>query len=177
MLIIDEAHDLLAGNAVSLDGTRHLWLARTDPKRRTLSTATYIHALARHGIAYHQQIAISRRQDGAAIEGALRWAVMPIRRIMTDTHGYSAFGMGLGNFVGIDPCPRLKSFRDRRLHIPRGDRAKVPEVLKPICVADVSLSAIIEGWPDMSAIANDIAGGRLSAVLACARSERPSRWA
>ena len=38
-----------AADAMSLDSTRHLWLARTDPKRRTLSTATYVHTLARHG--------------------------------------------------------------------------------------------------------------------------------
>ena len=164
-----------AAEAMSLDGTRHLWLARTDPKRRTLSTATYIHTLARHGIAYDQPIAITHRQDGAAIEGALRQAVMPIRRVMTDTHGYSAFGMGLGKFVGVDLCPRLKSFRDRRLHIPRGDRVKVPEVLKPVCLADVSLPAIIEGWPDMSSIANAVVGGRLSAVLACERHGTAAR--
>ena len=164
-----------AADAMSLDGTRHLWLARTDPKRRTLSTATYAHTLARHGIAYDQPIPITRRQDGAAIEGALRQSVMPIRRVMTDTHGYSAFGMGLAKFVGVDLCPRLKSFRDRRLHIPRGGRVKVPDVLKPVCLADVSLPAIIEGWSDMSDIADAVVGGRLSAVLACERHGTAAR--
>ena len=164
-----------AADAMSLDGTRHLWLARTDPKRRTLSTATYVHTLARHGIAYDQPIPITRRQDGAAIEGALRQSVMPIRRVMTDTHGYSAFGMGLAKFVGVDLCPRLKSFRDRRLHIPRGGRVKVPDVLKPVCLADVSLPAIIEGWSDMSDIADAVVGGRLSAVLACERHGTAAR--
>ena len=164
-----------AADAMSLDSTRHLWLARTDPKRRTLSTATYVHTLARHGIAYNQPIPITRRQDGAAIEGALRQSVMPIRRVMTDTHGYSAFGMGLGKFVGVDLCPRLKSFQDRRLHIPRGGRVKVPDVLRPVCLADVSLPAIIEGWPDMSDLANAVVGGRLSAVLACERHGTAAR--
>jgi len=164
-----------AADAMSLDSTRHLWLARTDPKRRSLSTATYVHTLARHGIAYDQPIPITRRQDGAAIEGALRQSVMPIRRVMTDTHGYSAFGMGLGKFVGVDLCPRLKSFRDRRLHIPRGGRVKVPDVLKAVCLADVSLPAIIEGWPDMSDIADAVVGGRLSAVLACERHGTAAR--
>jgi hypothetical protein len=136
---------------------------------RVQELARDIHTLARHDIAYDQPIAITRRQDGAAIEGAIRQAIMPIRRVMTDTHGYLAFGMGLGKFVGVDLCPRLKSFRDRRLHIPRGGRVKVPDVLKPVCLADVSLAAIIDGWSDMSAIANAGAGGRLSAVLACER--------
>jgi len=67
-----------------------------------LSTATYVHTLARHGIGYDQPIVITGRQDDATIEGALRQSVMPIRRVMTDTHGYSAFGMGLGKLVGID---------------------------------------------------------------------------
>jgi len=94
---------------------------------------------------------------------------------MTDTHGYSAFGMGLGKFVGVDLCPRLKSFRDRRPHIPRGGRVKVPDVLKPVCLADVSLPAIIDGGPDMSVIADAVAGGRLSAVLACERHGTAAR--
>ena len=164
-----------AADSMSLDGTRHLWLARTDPKRRTLSTATYVHTLARRGIAYDQPIPITRRQDGAAIEGALRQRVMPIRRVMTDTHGYTAFGMGLGKFVGIDLCPRLKSFRDRRLHIPRAGRVKVPEVLRSACLADISLQAIIDGWPQMSTIADAVVGGRLSAVLACERHGTAAR--
>jgi TnpA family transposase len=164
-----------AADAMSLDGTRHIWLARTDPKRRLLSTATYVHTLARRGIAYDQPIPITRRQDGAAIEGALRQTIMPIRRVMTDTHGYSAFGMGLAKMEGLDLCPRLKSFRDRRLHIPRGGRLKVPDELKPVCLADVSLQAIIDGWPDLSTIADAVAGGRLSAVLACERNGTAAR--
>src|ERR1039458_5810693 len=83
--------------------------------------------------------------------------------------------MGLAKFVGVDLCPRLKSFRDRRLHIPRGGRVKVPDVLKPVCLADVSLPAIIEGWSDMSDIADAVVGGRLSAVLACERHGTAAR--
>ena len=81
-----------AADAMSLDATRHIWLARTDPKRRTYSTATYVHTLARHGIVYDQPLAVTQRQQGAAIEGALRQRNAPIRRVFADTHGYSAFG-------------------------------------------------------------------------------------
>ena len=52
---------------------------------------------------------------------------------------------------------------------------KVPDVLKPVCLADVSLPAIIEGWSDMSDIADAVVGGRLSAVLACERHGTAAR--
>lgn len=164
-----------AADAMSLDGTRHLWLARTDPKRRTMSTATYVHTLARQGIAYDQPIAVTQRQDGAAIEGALRQTLMPIRRIMTDTHGYSAFGMGLGKMEGIDVCPRLKSFRDRRMHVPRGGAIKIPQALHGVCLADVSVQSIIDGWSEFCAVADAVAAWRLSAVLACERHGSAAR--
>jgi Tn3 transposase DDE domain len=48
-----------AADAMSLDASRHIWLARTDPKRRTFSTATYVHTLARHGIVYDQPLAVA----------------------------------------------------------------------------------------------------------------------
>ena len=39
---------------MSLDVSRHVWVARTDPKRRTWSTASYVHTLGHHGIGYDQ---------------------------------------------------------------------------------------------------------------------------
>jgi len=164
-----------AADAMSLDASRHIWLARTDPKRRTFSTATYVHTLARHGIVYDQPLAVTQRQQGAAIEGALRQRNAPIRRVFSDTHGYSAFGMTLGKFEGIDLCPRLRSFNDRRLHIPRGRRIEVPESLKNVCIADVSLETITKGWTQLSNIADAVAAGRISAVLACERYGSASR--
>ena len=61
-----------AADAMSLDVSRYVWVARTDPKRRTWSTASYVHTLGRHGIGYDQPITITQRQPGAAIEGAIR---------------------------------------------------------------------------------------------------------
>jgi TnpA family transposase len=164
-----------AADAMSLDASRHIWLARTDPKRRTFSTATYVHTLARHGIVYDQPLAVTQRQQGAAIEGALRQRNAPIRRVFSDTHGYSAFGMTLGKFQGIDLCPRLRSFKGRRLHIPRGRHIEVPESLKNVCIADVSLETITIGWTQLSKIADAVAAGRISAVLACERYGCASR--
>jgi hypothetical protein len=40
-----------AADAMSLDVSRHVWVARTDPKRRTWSTASYVHTLGRHASA------------------------------------------------------------------------------------------------------------------------------
>ena len=164
-----------AADAMSLDASRHIWLARTDPKRRTYSTATYIHTLARHGIVYDQPIPVTQRQQGVAIEGALRQRNAPIRRVFSDTHGYSAFGMALGKFEGIDLCPRLRSFKDRRLHLPTGGHIKIPESLKDVCVADVSLKTAANGWSEFCHVADAVAAGRISAVLACERYGSASR--
>jgi TnpA family transposase len=164
-----------AADAMSLDASRHIWVARTDPKRRTWSTATYVHTLGRHGIGYDQPITITQRQPGAAIEGALRQTLAPIQTIFTDTHGYSAWAMGLAKKEGFDLCPRLKSFPDRRLHVPRGNRIKIPESLKDVVLADISFKDIENGWAEFSAVCDAVAAGRISAVLACERFGSASR--
>ena len=164
-----------AADAMSLDVSRHVWVARTDPKRRTWSTATYVHTLGRHGIGYDQPITITQRQPGAAIEGALRQTLAPIQKIYTDTHGYSAWAMGLSKHLGYDLCPRLKSFPDRRLHVPRGHRITVPKSLKDVVLADISIADIERGWAEFSAVCDAVAAGRLSAVLACERFGSASR--
>ena len=164
-----------ASDAMSLDVSRHVWVARTDPKRRTWSTATYVHTLGRHGIGYDQPITITQRQPGAAIEGALRQTLAPIQRIFTDTHGYSAWAMGLSKRVGYDLCPRLKSFPDRRLHVPKGNRVKITESLKDVVLADISIEDIENGWTEFTAVCDAVAAGRISAVLACERFGSASR--
>ena len=164
-----------AGDAMSLDSSRHIWLARTDPKRRTWSTASYVHTLGRHGIGYDQPITITQRQSGAAIEGALRQTLAPIQRIFTDTHGYSAWAMALSKQEGFDLCPRLKSFRDRRLHVPRGNRIKIPASLQDVCLPDISITDIEKGWGEFCSVCDAVAAGRISAVLACERFGSASR--
>src|SRR6202453_2912351 len=164
-----------AADAMSLDVSRHVWVARTDPKRRKWSTASYVHTLGRHGIGYDQPITITERQPGAAIEGALRQTLAPIQKIFTDTHGYSAWAMGLSKHCGYDLCPRLKSFPDRRLHVPRGSRIKIPESLKDVVLADISIEDIENGWSEFSAVCDGVAAGRISAMLACERFGSASR--
>jgi TnpA family transposase len=164
-----------AADAMSVEVSRQIWLARTDPKRRTWSTASYVHTLGQHGIGYDQPITITQRQPGAAIEGAIRQTLAPIQRLFTDTHGYSAWAMGLAKHQGLDLCPRLKSFRDRRLHVPTRHHVNVPDGLKDVCLADISLKAIEEGWAEFSAVSDAVAAGRISAVLACERFGSASR--
>ena len=113
------------------------------------------------------------RTARAAIEGALRQKITTIRRVMTDTHGYTAWAMSLAKLLGFDLCPRLKSFRDRRLHVPHG--FPFPDELRPVCLADISLSTIEAGWTELCAVADAVAGVRLSAVLACERFGSASR--
>ena len=72
--------------------------------------------------------------------------------------------MALAKMLGFDLCPRLKSFRDRRLHVPRHRRVKIPEALKTARIADVSLEAIVEGAvakPNFEQTFPDPTGGSL----------------
>jgi hypothetical protein len=57
---------------MSLEATRHLWNARTDPRWRTYAAGIYTHVLDRWGIVYDQPIALNERQAGVAIEGIER---------------------------------------------------------------------------------------------------------
>jgi TnpA family transposase len=113
------------------------------------------------------------RQDGAAIEGALRMRTVLIDRVMTDSHGQTAFGMALAQRLGFDLCPRLKSRKDRRLHVPRG--FCVPQTLRQLCIADIALNPIEEGFEDFAALADAVAAGKLDAVTACQRHGSAAR--
>lgn len=113
------------------------------------------------------------RQDGAAIEGALRMRSVIVERVMTDTHGQTAMGFAIGKLCGLDLCPRIKSVKDRRLHIPRG--FAVPAALKGLCIADISMEEIERGFAELSAVADAVAAGHLSAVTACQRHGTAAR--
>ena len=117
-----------ASDAMSLDVSRSISTARLDPRRKQWGTAVYGHVLGHYGIGHDMPLPVLTRQDGAAIEGALRMRAVIIERVMTDTHGQSAMGFALGKLCGLDLCPRLKSMQDRRLHVPHG--FDVPESLK-----------------------------------------------
>ena len=69
----------------------------------------------------------------------------------------------------------LKSFPDRRLHVPKGNRIKIPESLKDVVLADISIEDIENGWTEFCAVCDAVAAGRISAVLACERFGSASR--
>jgi TnpA family transposase len=168
-----------SSDLMSLDVSRHLWLARVDPKRRRHAVGTYTHVLNQWGIVYDQPLLLATRQAGAAIEGAVRQSVTRLERVAVDTHGYTDLGMAVAKTLGFDLCPRLSSMRDRQLHVPRG--FAIPEELAPIVRADVSTEAITEGWDAFLRIVATIEQGWRSAtdVLerfgSSARGERAHR--
>jgi TnpA family transposase len=146
-----------SSDLMSLDVSRHVWLARVDPKRRRHAVGTYTHVLNQWGIVYDQPLLLATRQAGAAIEGAIRQSVTRLERLAVDTHGYTDFGMAVAKTLGFDLCPQLYSMRDRHLHVPRG--FPIPAELAAIAHADVSLEAIVEGWDEFLRVVASIEQG------------------
>ena len=56
----------VSADMMSLEATRHLWLSRLDPRRRSFAVGTYTHVLDQWGIVYDQPIVLNKRQAGAA---------------------------------------------------------------------------------------------------------------
>jgi TnpA family transposase len=146
-----------SSDLMSLDVSRHVWLARVDPKRRRHAVGTYTHVLNQWGIVYDQPLLLATRDAGAAIEGAIRQSVTRLERLAVDRHGYTDFGMAVAKTLGFDLCPQLYSMRDRHLHVPRG--FPVPAELAAIAHADVSLEAIVEGWDEFLRVVASIEQG------------------
>ncbi|MCP4901118.1 MAG: Tn3 family transposase, partial [bacterium] len=126
---------LASCDSMSLDATRHLFSARVDPRRQRRGIGVYTHKLDQWPLIYDQPIVLMQRQSGAAIEGMVRQrSSAELERIAVDTHGFTAFGMGVSKALDFDLCPRLRGVA-RRLHVPRDVR--VPDVLEPVIVRDV----------------------------------------
>jgi TnpA family transposase len=151
-----------SSDLMSLDVSRHLWLARVDPKRRHHAVGTYTHVLDRWGVVYDQPLLLSTRQAGAAIEGAIRQSITRLERVAVDTHGYTDVAMALAKLLGFDLCPRLYALRDRKLHVPR--RLEVPAAIVDLVVHDVSLEPIREAWDDLLRLTGTIEQGWRSAT-------------
>jgi hypothetical protein len=119
-----------SADMMSLDATRHLWNARTEPRRGTKAIGTYSHILDQWPIIYDQAIVLNQRQAGVALEGVLQQQIAELQRLAVDTHGFTHFAMGLAKVLGFDLCPRLAGFSRRKLYLPRG--IAVPARLEPI---------------------------------------------
>ncbi|WP_339507094.1 Tn3 family transposase, partial [Pseudomonas sp. EA_15y_Pfl1_P102] len=109
-----------SADMMSLDATRHLWNAGTDPRRGTRAIGTYSHILDQWPIIYDQAIVLNQRQAGVALEGVLQQQIAELQRLAVDTHGFTHFAMGLAKVLGFDLCPRLAGFSGRKLYLPRG---------------------------------------------------------
>jgi putative toxin-antitoxin system antitoxin component (TIGR02293 family) len=54
---------------MAVDGSRHLWSARVDPRRRIYAAVLDTHARDRSGPFYDQPVVLNERQVGVAVEG------------------------------------------------------------------------------------------------------------
>ena len=160
-----------SADMMSLDVSRHLWIARVDPRRRTYATGIYTHVLDKWGIVYDQPIVLNERQAGVAIEGVeqhyrsedrIRLSLLAV-----DTHGYTNSAMALAKGLSFDLCPRLRDLAERKLYLPA--EFKVPECIERITTKRLSLRAIRLGWDDFLRVLASIRIGRISAELAMQR--------
>lgn len=158
---------LASSDMMSLDVSRKIWQARLDPKRRIASIGTYTHVSDFWSVIYDQPIMLNERQAGAALEGVIRQREINIDRLAVDTHGYTDFAMGQAKFQGIDLCPRLKSMRDRKLHVPSGIR--LPPALTSISTGAVHLNVVRKYWDELVRIAASIETGQVTAPIALGR--------
>jgi hypothetical protein len=159
-----------SADSMSLDATRHLFSARVDPRRRRHGVGIYTH----RALIYDQPIVLMQRQSGAVIEGMLRQrSSTDLERVTVDTHGFTAFGMGVSKALGFDLCPRLRGKGQRRLHVPR--EVRVPDILKPVIVRDISMVQIRSGWDQFVRLVASVEAGTVSGTLALERFGAESR--
>lgn len=162
-----------SADMMSLDATRHLWNARTEPRRGTRAIGTYSHTLDQWPIICDQAIVLNQRQAGVAIEGVLQQQIATLQRLAVDTHGFTHFAMGLAKLLGFDLCPRLAGFSGRKLYLPRG--ISVPARLEPI-VERVPLGRTArKGWDELQHIAASLQSGYGSAATIIERHGSAAR--
>ncbi len=161
-----------SSDMMSLDATRMLWSARTDPRRRTASMGAYTHVADHWALIHDQPIVLNQRQAGAAIEGALRQDAAEIDRLAVDTHGVTHFSMALAKLLGFDICPRLARLSERKLYTFRD--TNVPTILEPIVSRTLSRRSVALGWDGLLRVAASTQGGWCSAVWAIDRHSSAS---
>jgi TnpA family transposase len=151
-----------SADMVSLDTSRHVYLARQDPRRRRFAVGSYLHILKEWGIVYDQPLPLMTRQVGAAIDGRMRQVITELSRVSVDTHGYTDMGMTCSKLAGFDLCPRVHNMADRKLHVLRG--MKIPESIADHVLEDVSLNSVREHWSALLRLVATFEGGWTSAT-------------
>lgn len=162
-----------SSDMMALDATRHLGIARSDPRRKTMAAGIYTHVLGSYPIFYDQPIVLLTRQGGPAVEGVEQYNSssedrIKVQLLAVDTHGYTYAAMALAKHLRFDLCPQLAGLPDRKLWVPR--RVKVPETLEAIALPNVSERAIVRGWDLMLRLVASILTGRVSVSWALARN-------
>ncbi|WP_300652243.1 Tn3 family transposase [Hydrogenophaga sp.] len=162
-----------SADMMAMDTTRHLGIARTDPRRKTPAAGIYTHVLGSYPVFYDQPIVLLTRQGGPAVEGVEQYNSsseerIKIQLLAVDTHGYTYGAMALAKHLRFDLCPQLAGLPDCKLWVTR--KTEVPEELDAIALTNVSERAIVRGWDVMLRLVASILTGRVSVGWALARN-------
>jgi TnpA family transposase len=162
-----------SADMMALDATRHLGTARTDPRRRTMSTGIYTHVLGSYPIIYDQPIVLMTRQGGPAVEGVEQYNStsedrIKVQLLAVDTHGYTYAAMAVAKMLKFDLCPQLAGLPECKLWLPKG--MEIPDALEKVAFANINEKAIVDGWDDMLRLVASIMTGRVSVSWALARN-------
>jgi hypothetical protein len=108
-----------SSDMMALDATRHLSIARTDPRRKTAAAGIYTHILGSYPVIFDQPIVLMTRQDAPAVHGIDAYNSNSEDRIKVDllavdTHGYTYSGMSVAKLLRFDLCPQLAGLPDRK---------------------------------------------------------------
>lgn len=161
-----------SSDMMALDATRHLSIARTDPRRKTAAAGIYTHILGSYPVIFDQPIVLMTRQDAPAVHGIDAYNSTSEDRIKVDllavdTHGYTYSGMSVAKLLKFDLCPQLAGLPDCKIWVPRS--IKVPEALEKVVIPAITEKAIREGWDQTMRLITSIKSGRVSVSWALAR--------
>lgn len=161
-----------SADMMALDATRHLSIARTDPRRKTAAAGIYTHILGSYPVIFDQPIVLLTRQDAPAVHGIEVYNSNSEDRIKVDllavdTHGYTYSGMSVAKLLKFDLCPQLAGLPDCKIWTPRS--IKVSEALEKVAIPVITEKAIREGWDQTQRLIASIKSGRVSVAWALAR--------
>lgn len=159
---------LASSDMMSLDVSKHVWLARMDYRRKLPSVGTYTHVSDFWSVLFDQPVILNDRQAGPAIDGRMRQTEVEIDRLAVDTHGYTEFAMAMAKLLGFALCPRLARLSERKLYVP-SKMKNVPASLNGHVLPEVSLKQIATHWDDLVRLAASIEIGHTTATVALAR--------
>lgn len=159
---------LASSDMMSLDVSKHVWVARVDYRRKLASVGTYTMVSNFWSVLFDLPILLNERQAGAALECALRQKEVDVERLAVDTHGYTDFAMAMAKLLGFALCPRLARVDERKLYVPSSMR-NVPQSLSEHVLPGISLKQIASEWDNLVRLAASMDTGVTSAVVALAR--------